>query len=641
MALIDSGPASRPGMTKFSCRAITRPMSIASPILPARLEWRGPVPVSAEYGDVYFSLEGGLEETRYVFLEGNHLPSRFAVAEQFVIGELGFGTGLNVMAAWRLWKEVAPAAARLHIFSIEKHPLTRADLVRAHAAWPMLAEEAARLQQLYPPALPGFHTLRLDARVTLTLCFGEAVDMLRQMRAGVDAWFLDGFSPARNGEMWAAEMLQEVGRRTQPGGTAATFSAAGAVREALDVAGFTVEKRPGFGRKRHMIVAHKAGTTPAPLSAPAQVVVIGGGIAGVSAARALAERGITVTLLEQGATLAANASGTPAALLFPRLAKQWTPEARFDWAALYHLRRTWIGNESASGLIQLPKSQRGVRDQEGWMRIPELLGMPDEVLQTHAAGALSELLGISVGINGVFLRGSALIDLAALCRKIAEHSFIRYQICSAVQRVESFSGGWRVHVKDEVPREASALVLANGWQATRLLPVLSLPLAPVRGQLTRLPATDVTRRQCLPVGYGGYLSPPDAQGFHWLGATFERDDLSTDVREESHAHNMRKLAEVLPAAVAMLPPGPYEGWAGIRTTSPDRLPILGAAVDAEGAAISGLYLSLAHGSRGALSGPLGGEMLAAMIAREALPVEADVTTAFDPARFIRRTKIAG
>ncbi|MBY0354903.1 MAG: tRNA (5-methylaminomethyl-2-thiouridine)(34)-methyltransferase MnmD, partial [Rickettsiales bacterium] len=180
-------------------------MSVAPPLIPAQLEWRGDVPVSAHYGDVYFSLEGGLTESRHVFLAANQLPQRFSQADAFVIAELGFGTGLNMLAAWQLWQELAPNNARLHFFSVEQHPLLPADLARAHAAWPELAPFAARLQAIYPPSIPGFHTLMLDNRVTLTLCFGEAGAMLAEMQYPVDAWFLDGFSPANNEQMWRTQ----------------------------------------------------------------------------------------------------------------------------------------------------------------------------------------------------------------------------------------------------------------------------------------------------------------------------------------------------------------------------------------------------------------------------------------------------
>lgn len=608
-------------------------MSIASPIIPARLEWRGSVPVSAEYGDVYFSLEGGLEETHYVFLEANRLPQRFASATRFVIGELGFGTGLNIMAAWRLWKQTAPAEGRLHLFSIEKHPLTRDDLARAHAAWPMLAVEAARIQALYPPSLPGFHTLTLDDRVTLTLCFGDAPDMLRQMRATVDAWFLDGFSPARNDAMWQAELLCEVGRLTRPGGTAATFSAAGAVRQGLQDAGFTVEKRDGFGRKRHMTYAVKNDGPALDAKALEHVVVIGGGIAGASVARALAEQNVRVTLLEAQPALGLGASGTPAAMLFPKLAKQWTPAARFDWSALYHMRRRWISAEKGTGLLQLPKKQRGIRDEEGWLAMPEQLGMSPEVAVALTAQEASEESGLSLSIGGIFLPSCEMVSLAVIVSSIAEYPFIKKKITHPVERLHFSGGAWQVHVKDEPLMEASAVVVANGWDAARLLPQVPLPLTPVRGQMTRLPMSDATRAMRVPVGFGGYLSPPNAEGHHWLGATFERGVTSLALEPSGHDENMDKLREILPAVPLFKG---LDGWVGVRGTSPDRLPMIGQAVTHEGQPLPGLFVSLAHGARGALSGPLGGEMLAAMMGGLALPVEADAADAFDPARFVRR-----
>lgn len=211
----------------------------------AKLEWRdGAVPVSVRFDDPYFSLDNGLDETRHVFLGGNDLPARFQ--DGFAIAELGFGTGLNFLTTWAAWRS-AQVEGRFHFTSFEAFPMAHADMQAALAAFPELAGLAKEL-------LEGLdadgHAVFEDA--TLQVITGDARDTLPAWAGRADAWFLDGFSPAKNPELWGAELMQQVARHTAPNGTAATYTAAGFVRRGLEAAGFRVERIPGYGRKRHM-----------------------------------------------------------------------------------------------------------------------------------------------------------------------------------------------------------------------------------------------------------------------------------------------------------------------------------------------------------------------------------------------------
>ncbi|WCQ99496.1 tRNA (5-methylaminomethyl-2-thiouridine)(34)-methyltransferase MnmD [Paracoccus aestuarii] len=203
------------------------------------LDWReGGVPVSRDFDDPYFSLAGGLEETRHVFLAGNDLPARLVPG--FHVAELGFGTGLNALAL----AQVAQVPVRMTSF--EAFPMTVPQLARAHAAFPALADLSAQLRAGWGR---GVITL---GRVSLTLVLGDVRATLPAWRDRADAWFLDGFSPAKNPQMWGADVMAQVGSHTAPGGSFATYTAAGHVRRALQDAGFAVARAPGFGRKRHM-----------------------------------------------------------------------------------------------------------------------------------------------------------------------------------------------------------------------------------------------------------------------------------------------------------------------------------------------------------------------------------------------------
>lgn len=214
----------------------------------AELEWRdGAVPVSVRFDDPYFSLDNGLDETRHVFLGGNDLPARFR--DGFAIGELGFGTGLNFLTTWAAWR-AAGIAGRFHFTSFEAFPMAICDMETAHAAFP----ELSTLAQALIAGL-GSDGCAVFEDATLQVITGDARTTLPAWEGHADAWYLDGFSPAKNPELWGADLMVEVARHTAPQGTAATYTAAGFVRRGLQEAGFDVTRTPGYGRKRHMTCA--------------------------------------------------------------------------------------------------------------------------------------------------------------------------------------------------------------------------------------------------------------------------------------------------------------------------------------------------------------------------------------------------
>ena len=212
------------------------------------LEWQGDVPVASRFGDPYYSLEDGLAEARHVFLAGNELPDRFAPG--FHVAELGFGTGLNALATWAMWRE-SGMPGPLRFTSFELFPMAPADMSRALSAFPEISGLATPLVAAMDVSAREFVAEDLH----LTIVPGDARETLASWEDVADAWFLDGFSPARNPELWTPDLLLQVARHTSPEGTAATYSAAKSVRAGLADAGFTVERVSGFGRKRHMTVA--------------------------------------------------------------------------------------------------------------------------------------------------------------------------------------------------------------------------------------------------------------------------------------------------------------------------------------------------------------------------------------------------
>jgi len=217
-------------------------------------------PKSREFDDLYFSADGGLAESEFVFLGGNNLPQNWLDTDRFVICEAGFGTGLNFLAAWRLFEETTQPRQSLDFISFEKYPLKGEEIALYLQPWrEVLGDRLQQLLTLYPPIIPGFHRIMLNERVTLTLIFDDVNEAIPKLLADVDAWFLDGFKPATNPDMWSGTVIENMARLSRKGARLATFTAAGKVRRDLAAAGFAVEKVAGFGRKRDMTIGYYKG----------------------------------------------------------------------------------------------------------------------------------------------------------------------------------------------------------------------------------------------------------------------------------------------------------------------------------------------------------------------------------------------
>jgi len=218
----------------------------------------GDMPYSTLFGDHFYCEADGRLECEHVFLDGNGLPGRWAAGKQFRIGELGFGTGLNACETWRQWKLTRPETGHLHFVSFERYPMQAADISRAISRWPEIADERQALVANWPRTPAGLITIDLDTQTRLTVVCGDALEGVLGMRTPFDAWFLDGFAPSKNADMWSAELMQAVFDKTARDGSFATYAAAGYVRRNLIAAGFNVERRQGFAGKREMLCGIRA-----------------------------------------------------------------------------------------------------------------------------------------------------------------------------------------------------------------------------------------------------------------------------------------------------------------------------------------------------------------------------------------------
>src|SRR5262245_54945553 len=308
---------------------------MTAPLTPGRLSFTEQgVPYSEAFDDVYHSTAGAVGQARHVFLDGNGLTERWAGRERFVVLEAGFGAGINLLATWQAWRRDPRRPRRLHFVSIEKHPFAAADAKSIFANLPELRDEAAELEARWPTLVPGAQRIELDRGGVVLTLFLSDVSVARDLRLAADAFYLDGFAPAKNPEMWTPALMRSLARLAAPGATAATWSVAAAVRHALEETGFAVEKRPGFGEKKEMLVARYAKpgrTVPSP--GERKAIVVGAGLAGAAVCERLCARGWSVTLLERRAGAAREASGNHAGAFHPLVSPDDSVFARITRAA--------------------------------------------------------------------------------------------------------------------------------------------------------------------------------------------------------------------------------------------------------------------------------------------------------------------
>jgi tRNA 5-methylaminomethyl-2-thiouridine biosynthesis bifunctional protein len=639
------------------------------------LAWeRGRTPVAARFGDIYYSRDGGLAESRHVFLDGNALPQAWRNRERFCVAELGFGTGLNFLAAWELWRRTRAPGARLHYIAVEGFPLTRAELAEYLAPWRELTELGRALLSAYPEPQRGFHrvfpavgTAENDI-VSLTLLFGDAERMLSQLEADVDAWFLDGFAPDKNPEMWSQGIFAEMARLSVPGATAATYSVAGDVRRGLDSAGFEVARAPGFGAKREMLRArYREGAARATSLPPwfararhgpprGHAAIVGAGLAGAHAAAALARRGWTTTLIDRHPGVAAEASGNPRAVMAPRLTAAPALDGRFYAAAW---RFALSGFETPAGNVE--RARVGclqLAAGDGVQRFADIVSaavLPGSFLTHVDAQEASDIAGLPLSSGGLFFPQGGWLQPRGLCAALSRSSemLLGVEVSSLVHA----GGRWRLSdAAGRVVAEADVVVLANALGMTRLPEAAGLPLAGRRGQVTLAPTTPRAAALRTVLLYGGFLTPAH-HGVHAIGATFDRmvtESADAEVRIQDHLRNLESLASVVPGLFA--PSSDLGGFAAVRCTSPDHMPMVGPLPD-RGVYLEdfaslrhghpwarypnaryqqGLYVMTALGARGVVAAPVAAELLACQITGDPWPLERDLVTALHPARFLVR-----
>jgi tRNA 5-methylaminomethyl-2-thiouridine biosynthesis bifunctional protein len=656
------------------------------PVLPhAQLDWDDQGrPYSRVFDDVYFSDQSGLDETRYVFIEQNRLAERFAALPEggrLVIGETGFGTGLNFLCAWQVFEQHAATGARLHFVSVEKYPLSPDDLQRALALWPELKVFADQLLEQYVAIHQGFQRLTLDhGRVTLTLLIGDALEQLPQLDARIDAWFLDGFAPAKNPDMWTAELFAELARLAAPGASISTFTSTGWVRRLLNAAGFKMKRTPGIGHKWEILRGEFLGwpqetpapaldkpwfARPAPLTGERQALVIGAGLAGCASAASLAARGWQVTLLERHDAIAQEASGNPQGVLYLKLSAHGTTLSQMIVSGFGYTRRLLEHLQRGRDWDDCGVLQLAFNAKEAERQAQLAAAFPADLLHLLDQPEAQAVAGIGLAQGGLFYPEGGWVHPPALCQWQAAHPQIQLLTHHDALELRKVEGRWQAWDGERLLADAPVVVLAGAAEIQRFPESAELPLKRIRGQITRLAQTPQSQALSTVVCAEGYVAPARL-GEHTLGASFDfkSDDLAPTTAE--HLGNLAMLEEISHDLVERLEierldPESLQGRAAFRCTSPDYLPIVGPLADSQAFTqayatlgkdarqvpdvgcpwLDGLYINSGHGSRGLITAPLSGELLAAWLDNEPLPLPRSVAEACHPNRFVLRRLIRG
>lgn len=663
------------------------------PVVPAEIHFYEGVPYAPLFGDVYFSKEHGFLESMAVFIEGNDLVTRFQTMPKgehalFVIGELGFGTGLNVLLAWQLFLAHAPADAKLVILTTEKHPLRLADLKTCLDLWPQLRREAALLLDAYPVLTPGTHVLHFeDGRVNVHLMLGDAEAMLESRLCSgdptlenslqttrIDAWFLDGFAPSKNQALWSPTLFEILALLSYEKTTLATFSVAGEVRRGLEKVGFIVEKKTGFGGKRHRLQGYLKSThmvsqvkafTPWVVAKKHKLeerraIVVGAGLAGCYTAHALASYGFKVTVLDSQAEWALGASGNPQMVLFPNLSGHNSPLTSWMLHAFLFAARqykTWLKHGvirgELEGILQLNVHKKSGAHHDA---LREWLTYYPELGELVNAKQTSALAGISVNAEALFVPFAGWLDSQVLCDFLMTSPGIDWHPNTSVNDLIYENNRWHVS-----GYQAQTLILANGmgaasYEQTR---ALSSVLSLVPGQMSAVTATQSSRHLKRPLCGVGHVIP-FKNDIHWFGASYSMEQPDDLLEAANNADNLQRLHN-FPVDVAWSD-HVLKHWTGIRVRTRDHLPIVGPVpnevsfyerfkdlakdgrrfVPEPGVYQPGLYVCSGFGSRGLTSIPLAAEYLVSIISGIPSPLSRKEQESISPTRFLIKTiKAAG
>lgn len=612
-------------------------------------------PFSSVFQDIYYNLQGGLEEAEHVFIQGNDLLDQWHKNHQmhsFCIGETGFGSGLNFLLTCLKWAHCESKPGHLHFISTELFPMAISDMQKAHAQFPAIQAYSHSLLKQCESRRAGFHRIEFAENITLTLLLGEASQSLKQLYAEVDVWYLDGFAPSKNPEMWSAKLFAQIARLSKPGATVATFSAAAVVKKGLEKSGFEWQKKSGFGRKRDMLVGRLSHATkpakikqpwhPLPRSTSQQntVTIIGGGIAGLALAKSFHQAGYQTTLIDYHQHPLQQASGNGYAMVMPLITGKASPESLFYLRAFEYAQRIYSQTSvfNATGVteyLNTTAAHKRAKNIKDLGLSKQLLTVKQDCLEYPNAG---------------FVDGEALAKLW--------QPYIDHWLQAEVTEIKRNADNWHIYDADaKLVHQCETLIIAAGMNTEVLLKAQKLPLTAKLGQTHQLKLEKSLNIKQIQLNQG-YLIPVDESvGHYLLGATFDHYQSTNYLSHEFNGinHLSRNLAHwnKQPFNAELQQAKPSSSHTALRATTPDHLPICGPVTDRqqfeidyqdlhhgrhwkqypEAKTIQNLYVMTGLGSRGFTSAPLLADYLMSMITGQPLPLEVDLCKIIHPNRF--------
>ncbi len=654
-------------------------------------------PVADDFDDVYFSNDDGLAESNYVFYQQNDIPRRLQNHDQahFVVGETGFGTGLNFLNTWQQFKfhlanrqheenkvQKQQNVNRLHFISFEKYPMKKTDLATALQAWPELASLSEQLVANYPINLAGCHRLEFDhGRVILDLYFGDVQDAINSMSYAssgvIDAWYLDGFAPSKNPDMWQQSLFNLMVDISRSNATLATFTAAGFVRRGLIEAGFEIQKAKGFGRKREMLTGKLAQANAAHSAPPYfahqpsqlnNVAVIGGGIASSAVLYSLAKRGISSELFCQDSQLAMGASHNVQGAVYPHLQAKNSPHSEFFAHSFLYAKRLyqqltkngfnydhqWCGVLQHAVKQPLAERQQNIESKQLW---------PNELMHGVTPEQGDKIAGVATGYAGVYFPLAGWVNppqlVTALFNQASALSDIQSHFNCDIDRLEKTANGWILKSGKEQFGPFTDVIICAGEHSDRFSQTENLPIVGVRGQVSHVQASEASSKLQTVLCHKGYFTPA-YQGKHCMGATFEKNSKSRDITEQDNITNREQLLSFYGQRDFATSLGAIDSAkAAVRCSFIDHLPMAGEWAEQSDYICAfanlrlgkryqyqplqkpqqGLHILTGFGARGLCSVPLAAEHLIANLNNEPSPLSERVSQAIHPARFIVRDLI--
>ena len=647
------------------------------------------LPYSKNFDDIYHSEDDAFGESQHVFIKGNNLVNRWLKRESecsiFTIAELGFGTGLNFLQTCYAWQHSSQRPRSLHYLAFEKYPISKPELQKVLILWPQFQTLSKELLASYDDHSSGCHRIILAENIILDLYFGDAQEQLGKLnnrhRPMIDCWYLDGFSPQLNESLWSDSIFQLIAKNSTHGASLSTYSVAAKVKNGLKKVGFLLEKKDGFGRKRHML---SASYLPEPIShqnheqpfdkestvsqwhdypllktKTRTALVIGAGLAGCCTAYSLALRGWEVIIVEKGSRPAFEASGITQLSLRCRLFKTQSAISEFYLQSFIYARRqfNYLSRRGKfaweeCGVIQLS----GAMNKSYSVSPESLCSLYEEaVVEPMDSDSLGVIANAALQDDGLYFPGGGWVDPHSLCKEYLAHPSIRSFFDTEITKIESTKGKWSVlDSTGALKFNTSNVIICTAAAANQFDCLSKISLESIRGQSTILTATEISNSLKTVVS-GARSIFPSYNNKHCISASYENSYTENSPLHEFSNSNVTFAHELFTDENYLSDTAVGEEVAA-RCHSADRTPIVGlvpnwkqmrkdfselsrnakATVNKAGTYYPGLYVNVAHGSNGLASCPLSGEFLASLINEENSPLSSSQAQSLNPARFLIR-----